>query len=466
MVSALTLAAGLLRRYHLGAKSIWIDEGVLWYVTQGSFAEILTRHHITQTPLLYPVLLWLAQMFGDGELILRGIAWIAGTLSVPLAYLLFRKFMSHGAAFAVAVLVTIQSTQILYAQQVREYSLAFLLATAMILTTWDFIQKPGCRGAVLIALVWSAGVWTQYGLALLAVSLNLIFVARWIGQRSRRTLLQWAAGQLPVLASAVLVFLLSFRFQYTPGGNGLIYLADAYWDPASRSLLEFISAQTAEIVRFTYSDPYFFPAVLIVGLLGLLLERGRRQALLWIAVPFGVAVALGLLRVYPYLGARHSIYLTPLVFLLFGLGLDYLLRIDPKKIVPLVLLGLLLVPGVQATVEYYRWPGYENIRPVMKELRDQFQPGDRIYVYYSSLWAFEYYSRNQDYTWISGKNHRSNPELYLPEIEQIARQPGRIWWVFSHCHQTECEDIRTYVQKSRPLELIRAEHEAWLYLTP
>ncbi len=466
-VGFLTILGAFLRRYHLAAKSLWVDEAMLVFISHGNFWDVLFKNaKMSSAPPLYPFLLRGIQIFGDSEIVLRGFSMAAGILTIPLLYILIRKWMSKWAAWLATALFTIAESQIYYSQNVREYSLTVLFSIGMILTTWNYIKKPGWRNLVILTLVWVLGIWMQFGLTVLAVALNLVMLVWWITKRDSQTLFQWATGQVLPFISVVLIYVLALRYQYVAGGSGIQYLAQGYWDPATRSLGTFILDQTLDLIHFSYADLTFFPILLAIGLASILLDKGRRNVLLWIFIPIGLALILGILRIYPFLGARQDIYLTPLVFLLGGLGFDYLFKNDPKRILVSIMIVSVIVPNFQSVLDYYQSPGYEDSRPIINQLKTNLQPGDKVYVYYAAEFAFRYYFRGQDTPVFIGKSHRGNNALYFSELSSWIQPPGRIWILFTHCYQTECDQIRDYFQASRPVELVQSENDVLLYLAP
>lgn len=466
-VFILTVIGGILRRYHLAAKSLWLDEAMLFDISQGNLSEIINKNaNMSSAPPLYPLLLRSIQVFGDTELVLRGFSMIFGILSIPLAYFLFGKFMNAWAAVVSTLLVAIAPSQIIHSQLVREYSLTFALSLGMILTTWNYIHSPRRRSLGILILVWTIGIWIQYGLSVLAVSLNVIFLLHWARNRNFPTLYRWILGQIPILVSVVLIYIIALRSQYVSGGSGIQYLAAGYWSPSEMNFATFGLKQTADLLQFTFPDTYVFLSVLTIGIIASLSHPLKRIQLVWVFIPLGFALLFGLLRMYPYLGSRHNMYLTPIIFLLCGLGFESMFKIKTGRIIGPILLIVMSIHAFQVDLNYYKQTGVENIRPILTQLNAQIRPGDRIYVYYGAESAFRYYTRNEKLNWVAGKWHRNKPENYYLEIDPFIQESGRLWLVFSHCYRDECDKLRDYVSKIRPVELVGQDAQVWLYLAP
>lgn len=463
-VSLITILGALLRRYHLGRKSLWVDEAILYHISQGSILDIFSKNaKLSSAPPLYPIFLHFVQLFGDSELILRGVALVFGILAIPISYFMLRKFVGTWGAIWTTLLIAVAPQQIYYSQQVREYSLTFFMSVGMILVLARYIKSGSTKNLICLSIVWTIGIWIQYGLSIFALSLNFIYGIFWIKNLNWVRAKRWIIGQSSVVASIVQIFFLGLQTQYVPGGSGIQYLSTGYWAPGERGMLSFVVQQTSEIIKFALDGSQIFLGILIIGLLALIFAKYETSGLIWIFTPFAVAILFGLIRMYPYLGSRHNIYLTPILYLLFAFGVDYLFRIDKFKIIGVTLTIFLAINSIKANIEYYESPGVENIRPVLSQLRNQKSADERVYVYYASEWAYRYYMRDDQQPWISGKWHRNNAQLYLSEIDPLIHNPKGIWFVFSHCYQDECNMIRDYVSAERPLELIAQQPDVYLY---
>lgn len=138
-LAIVTVLGGFLRFYHLGKNSFWYDE-----VCHASAAVMPTIHqaiavlrtHIMAMPLDYLVA-WIMARFSFREGILRIPAAIWGSLTLPVCYLLFRKFGNQRIALLAVFFLAISPLHIEYSQELRYYaSLVFFY----ILCTWLLIR--------------------------------------------------------------------------------------------------------------------------------------------------------------------------------------------------------------------------------------------------------------------------------------------------------------------------------------
>src|SRR5919199_1265062 len=93
LLIALTLAGAALRFATLDLQSFWYDEAVTVGIVRLDFGAILD--HIPKsesTPPLYYVLAWLwTRVFGSGEVGIRSLSALLGTLAIPVFYLAARE---------------------------------------------------------------------------------------------------------------------------------------------------------------------------------------------------------------------------------------------------------------------------------------------------------------------------------------------------------------------------------------
>ena len=136
IITVLTLAGGCLRLFHLGTKSLWLDEGAtvtlarmawphfaqLWWYGEASFQGaffLLMRG-------------WMH--LGQSEAWVRLPAAIFGIASIPLIYLVARKLVGLRAALASAAILAFSPTHVYYSQEARSYTMTILL---LLVSTWS-----------------------------------------------------------------------------------------------------------------------------------------------------------------------------------------------------------------------------------------------------------------------------------------------------------------------------------------
>lgn len=470
VVGGLTILGALLRLYHLGDKSLWYDEAVLYWIAQGNFVEVVTQNATNNSaPPLFALLINLALNIGEAEIILRFLSWFAGVLAIPAIYLLSRQFLSRDVSYFCVFMVVIAQQQIKYSQQVREYSLAFLFAILMLYFFHQYLQISSWKNWGLLTLTWVLAIFLQYGLALLIIGLNFVFIFDLIGRTNqKRRLITWAISQIFVLSAAILVFQLSLKAQMQPGGFGATtYLEQAYWSGSLISLPKFAIENSVDIFHFAYPGTLFL-FCLCLGLFVALREPNTRKIALMFILPTAITFLAAIARLYPYHGDRQIIFLTPMIYLTAGFGIGHLTRLDEKKIITVLLVLIIALSAIKSTTsesthQYLAEAGRHHVRPIMTTLSSSLQPGDRIYIAYDGVPIFRYYYQGNTGQLIYGKYNRERPDMVRQEINELLSEPGRYWLFIAHCGY-RCDVIPTAASSKRNVDLVKYAGGAWLYL--
>jgi len=127
---AITLAGAAIRFATLDRQSFWFDELVTVTLVRRSFGGMIsTIPHSEATPYLYYVLAWpWERVFGDGEVGLRSLSALAGTLTVPLVYAAGSALCSRAVGLMAAALASVEPFLVWYSQEARAYALLVLFA--------------------------------------------------------------------------------------------------------------------------------------------------------------------------------------------------------------------------------------------------------------------------------------------------------------------------------------------------
>ena len=161
---ALTLLGGVLRFATLDLQSFWLDESATVELLRLDFSSMLHRIPDSEsTPPLYYVLAWLwAKPFGSGEVGLRSLSALFGTVSIPVAYAAGAQLCSRRAGLAVAALAAVSPVLVWYSQEGRAYALLVLLGG---LSLWAFARvqrEPGARAVAAWGLSSALALATHY----------------------------------------------------------------------------------------------------------------------------------------------------------------------------------------------------------------------------------------------------------------------------------------------------------------
>jgi uncharacterized membrane protein len=175
----LVTAALLLRFANLGGKSLWIDEGYSVYRSTLPAAAIWSSVDEPIHPPLYYLLLhyW---PYRQSEFGIRLPSALASSLTVAVLYLIAARRSNRRLAISCAALLAVSPMDIWYAQEARMFAVATLAIAVAVL---GLVLESG-RGAVLMALGLTVGLYTYYAVIPLWLCLSAVWLA-WRSQQVR-----------------------------------------------------------------------------------------------------------------------------------------------------------------------------------------------------------------------------------------------------------------------------------------
>jgi uncharacterized membrane protein len=466
VVVGITILGASLRFYHLGFKPLWYDEAIMYWVSHsGNLQNIIAQNaSIDGSPPLFEILISLILKIGDSEAVLRSLSWSGGVVAIPAIYFLSRQFLERTPAYFSTLVAAIAPSQIEFSQQLREYSLTFLMATIILFFFCRQLRRPTWYYWTLMTLAMVLSIFLQYGLALIIIALNLIWAVEFVSDKENRKqlLLSWGISQFIVLCAVFVVYYFSLRHQFASTSTSN-YLSDTYWSGTLSSFFKLAISNTKNIIDFTFPG-YFFLFMACVGFIAILQKRISHVALMMFSIPLMLTFVAACARLYPYQGIRQDIFLTPMIYVLVGFGFGNLRNVIRQRWVVMLLLLFTIYTGFRSTLNYLQDTGLENIRPIITTLSDNFEIGDRIYVNSYAKPAFTYYYRSNIDSQIFGISSVENPNADYQEIDKLLSSNGRIWMVFSHSSIDEYTPLSTYVSEKRRIDLVANDNGSWLYL--
>ena len=382
MIIVLTLAGGCLRLFHLGTKSLWVDEGAtvtlarmawphfaqLWWSAEASF----------QGAFFLLMRAWLH--LGQSEAWVRLPAAIFGIASIPLIYLVARKLVGLRAALASAAILAFSPTHVYYSQEARSYTMTILL---LLVSTWFFVravEQNRERYWILWTVFSVLAVYSHYFAA-------LVMVAQACSMFFHRKPAPWARliiHGLVILAIAApgLTYIfrvppqaIVFTWMPKPTPKQLLHLALFLGGGGEKFVLSTILwiAGAIAIRRERKSEAIsgsFWDGMLVVS---------------WAVVPV-VLTALVSLR-HPVFVQRYMIFSLPATVMLAGRGMTAL----SKRHLGSWLVVALCVTSSVNIVSVYRKPR-EDWRNATNVILASAQPGDAVVIYPDyAIVTFDYY---------------------------------------------------------------------------
>jgi mannosyltransferase len=181
-VVALTALAALLRFSTLDTQSFWQDEAVTALLMRPGLLQTLSLVPASETtPPLYYLLAWLwSQLFGTGEVGLRSLSAVLGTVTVVIAYAAGLP-ISRRVGLVAGALSATNPMLVWYSQEARAYALLVFLAALSFVFFERALQRP-TRGSLLGWALSSALALATHYFAILLVAPEAV----WLLARSPR----------------------------------------------------------------------------------------------------------------------------------------------------------------------------------------------------------------------------------------------------------------------------------------
>lgn len=434
-------AAGVLFRLeqYIFDRSLWLDESLMALnVLHRSFGQL------TQ-PLDYQLvapLAWLFAekccrlLFGPGEMALRLVAILGGTLAVLLVVLLSRALLAPRAAVVAVALFALSPPLIYYSSELKPYgSDPAACGLLWLLGFWAW-RRP----ASVIRLLTLAGA----GAVLFWFSHPVLFVACGFG--GAIFLVSLIDGDWPRFVRFLSVFVVwtaSFALDYwltLRASSHNIGLPHAYpfftfpirlskIDMALQSVLGM--QQTAAVVLLGVT---LFAAV--AGTIHF--WRRDRFAGCFLVLPLLLTLAASNRHLYPLPG-RFYLFFAPALFLLVGAGAEEICLTARSRALPSTLFLLLFFQPLLSTAGVVRHPmRAEELRPVLRYVERHQQPGDTWYIYHYAITMYQYYAEAYG---LRGGNVVLGGAFRLPARgknwdvfqENFSHLRGRrVWVIFAH----------------------------------
>ncbi|MCG3181002.1 MAG: hypothetical protein BIFFINMI_03369 [Phycisphaerae bacterium] len=467
LLLAAVLVGGGLRAAILN-RSLWYDEAVMYWIAVGTPREVLAQNaDRNSAPPTFALMLNAVQRLGESEAALRALPLLFGLFAIPAAYWLACQFLRTGPSLLAAWLFALSPCQIHYSAEVREYSLAVLLTILMLALFTRLLRRPTPARWALLTLAMGLSVWVQYGLALLILSLNLVFLVDLRRRPARlRRVAWWAAGQCLVAGAVAGAWLTSLRAQMNAGiGGPEGYLSSAYFQGTAASLWNVLVNNTGLLMGFMFGLALPLLVVLsVLGAIGLARDvHGRAALWLW-AVPLTITMIGAIVRLYPYSGRRQDLFLTPMFYLLAAAGGQWLfdrLRTGQRQLATAAT-AILLTLLAAASLREVRHADIQPMKEVLATISRERQASDRVVPVYKARPAWYYYVGRGSRRWSTWEQRAASEQEICDEIDRAMASPGRVWLIFSHGMKTP-QPYVDHARRTRKLTLIADYGQTWLY---
>ncbi|HEX2684267.1 MAG TPA: hypothetical protein VHL77_10055 [Ferruginibacter sp.] len=452
---------------YFGATSMWLDEvASAMNIQTRNFAQLATEKlDFNQVaPLGF---LWTSKIaalvFGENDLAYRFVPFCWALLSLPLFYLVAKRFLSGAFLLAAVMLFSFSYAAFLYAEQAKQYSGDLAISLFFVLTAMKISEgHTSNRAKWIYAIAGFVGILSCFqSMPILLFLLSCLFF--WF--KTQRKPLPVKPLLIPgaawFLAAVILTWYIIHMNEgvrsamgnywsngYPPNAFGLDYLL---WIPKTlyQELSFFIAWWFYDLLT---GARWLSLLLLIFSIPGIVyMKKSTGIKTLFLFTPLVIALLLAVLKQYPFAN-RVSFYATFPVIIGGFAGLQALMHWRPKllhlRIVGTIAIIFALIPVIYMSYEPMLRPPYyaQPMQPILKELKKQLQPGDIIYVYHKARFALKFYGPKEGITdYIVAKADTT----VTPILRDADKLKGnkRVWFVFTQWteRQTFPDSIKAYL---------------------
>lgn len=403
ITSYLIIGVGIFLRLaqYFSNKSLWRDEILLALnIMERSMLELFKPLDYNQyAPIGFLIIQKLIiSFFGTGEFALRLFPFICSIGSLFFFYKLSEKCISKRAVPIAVGIFAILVPLLYYSSETKQYSSDVLIAILLVLLILK-IETSGLNvfRAFLYGTIGGASIWFSHTAVFILVSSGIYITLNSIIKKDvKKVVLSSIMFLLWVVSFATFYYLILI---HTYTNKGLTN----FWDSFYLSLPFFSATATStykkiffEFLRFsTFGIPAFLG--LLIGFISL--YRENKKIFFILTIPIFVTLIASLLHKYP-LFERFLLFLIPLLILFIAEGAEWV-KEKTWNISPV--LGILIICALFYKPLYFTKENFTNpitqeeIKPVLKYVKNHLKNNDVIYVSNPLQYTFKYYAPGYDF---------------------------------------------------------------------
>lgn len=428
-------------------RSLWLDEAFIANnLINRSFLELLQPLDDNQVaPILYLFLQKLVIIvFNYNELSFKILPLILYIFSAVLFYKIINHYFSNGLVKILAFSIFATNyVLIYYSSEIKQYIFDVFVTLWLYYLSIKLLEHKnhkyiGFAGIVSIFL-------SNISIIILFTCWLFIFYHYFINKNN-------SFKKLIIIGFIWTVFFGIYYFAFIYNHPTKAYMLD-YWlkagafmpySPFDSLVYIFLGQKIDMIFGGLLSNVYWIGFIFSFIAFFFILVKRKISLLILLFCPIITHLILSAFKLYPF-SSQVSTYLTPLIIILIAYGFYITLQCIPKMnhivlafIIPIIFFVRFFI--IEFPLEK------EEIKKIYSHIEKNISKEDKIYVYYASVPAFNFYKNinvfNLSNKVIYGKNCRRNIELYVNDFIEIE---GSIWMIFSHYREYEKKIILEYM---------------------
>jgi len=445
VIISIGIALRLIR--YLYNPSLYFDESdIAIDIIRTPFSEIIlpSPDYAKTYPYLFIMLIkLLTHIFGNSEYVLRFFPLLSGIASLFLFYHVAKHFIDGKAMIIALGLFAVLDPLVFESSNLKPYS-SDIFFTLLIYTLGLYIQSRSLNipriilfGVSGACIVWfsnpSVFVLAAWGACLWTFSLSK---KEW--SKSWKLFIVYSVWVISFITNYFL-YLRNIQMSFNVSMKKLLLMENAYMPFPPKSLADIKWYIDLFFSLFNYPvGMTLFGISVLAFLIGCSSMYSKKKINFFLLIsPLLVTFLAAALHEYIFRG-RFILFFLPSILLIIAEGAEYIRSktIGSSKIIAVIFLSLLFFhPLTTSAYRIIKPFYYEQIRPVLKYVKNNWQKGDVLYVHYFAQYPFDYYSKYY-------------PQPYkFDESEYIIGIAPRGW--YRHWRK---KDVSTYYGPEVPIE--------------
>ena len=367
-----------LRYYHLDQKSLWLDEVHTYNDSRDGFGDQIKFYKKNPTflhPPLFFLLDHLFYPFEKPERDLRIIPLIAGTLSIPMIYLLARSF-SPQIAIPCMVALTFMAYHISLSQDGRSYALLMFFAMASLYFFMQHLKTSKKKYLIFTALFYTLLFHTSYSSIPFILFSQILWFYKLDDRQSRPS-----CSSFLIQITFTLLFILPWIIFVV-----LNYKGQSIMDPTHKE----VPGPLWSILYGIFHDWVPFFPLMIVSIVLLILfpifTKQRRNSIVLLSVFISPIIGLYLycnwFQITHFITSRYFITFLPLFLISLFLSLSaiefHFEKVKRYFRLRFFFLCLFIASNLVILPLYYRYQK-QDYRGLVAYLKVHLRDGDRVF---------------------------------------------------------------------------------------
>ncbi|WP_158301498.1 glycosyltransferase family 39 protein [Methanocella paludicola] len=223
-LAAISLLTLVLRLYHLGLDSLWLDESFSIVLSQNSLTGIIAlASEDVHPPLYYLLLHFFLSLPGQIELVARMPSVIFGVLAIFPLYFLAKDLFGKNVGIVASLLYAVSFAGITYSQEARMYTMMVFLGAIQMYYFYRSIKRDQLADWAVFAISSVLIVYTHYYGFLLTGTLALYGLAISFRTKSKDALNTAAFRHLLIIMALIfLAFLPQLPVAYHQSQSSMV----------------------------------------------------------------------------------------------------------------------------------------------------------------------------------------------------------------------------------------------------